>query len=155
MPPRATEDGERLELAETYLREVVFRSRERQATSTAFAAPTAADAPGRCGLGEKASVVLDLSERAGEIFARLWPIAPDAVELERIRGVMSAWVIEQDALDRKRNHYLKAFRAAHGFDRTRYSAAETLEFERELERINGRENEARRAAALQLVAAPR
>lgn len=151
MAVRTSGDGERLELAGAFLREVVFRSRARQATSSVLAPPSGANDAGRCGLGERAAVALDLSERGAELFARLWPTEPAVVELERIRGVTSAWVVEQDAFDRKRNHFLKAFRTAHGFDRTRYTPAETLEFESELERINAREDEARRAAATSLV----
>lgn len=151
MPPRATEDGERLHLAEGFLCEVVFRSRAEQATSSVLAPALDASPKGRCGLGERASVVLDLSERGAEFFARLWPVEPPATEIARIQGVMRAWVIEQDALDRQRNHYLKAFRQAHGFDRARYSPAETAEFESGLARINSREDAARRAAAIALV----
>jgi hypothetical protein len=141
----------RLETAEALLREAVFRSRASQATSGVLA-PSSADVKGRCGLGERAVVVLDLSPEAAAHFARLWPVDPDARALERIRDVIADWVQAQDALDRKRNHFLKAFRNAHGSDRRAYTPDETAEYDAGLERINVEENEKRRAAAGALVA---
>ena len=64
---------------------------------------------------------------------------------------MRAWIEAQDALDRKRNHFLKAFRNEHGFDRTKYDAAELAEFESGLARINDEENRERRSAASKLL----
>lgn len=143
-------DAERVSLAEAFLREAVFRSRAAQAAAGAFPAPSSA--PGRCGLGERAAVVLDLSAEGARIFARLWPDLPPAAELERIRGVMGEWVVRQDALDRKRNHFLKAFRGQHGFDRTGYGAELLAEFEGGLARVNAEEDRERRAAALAILA---
>ena len=60
---------------------------------------------------------------------------------------MRAWIEAQDALDRKRNHFLKAFRHEHGFDRTKYTAAETDELDAGLARINDEENRECRSAA--------
>ena len=59
---------------------------------------------------------------------------------------MTSGSIAQDALDRKRNHFLKAFRGKHGFDRTRYDAERLSEYERGLARVNDEENRARRSA---------
>jgi len=67
--------------------------------------------------------------------------------------VLAEWVRRQDALDRRRNHFLKDFRHAHGFDRTRYTAEQRAEFESGLERINAEENEKRAQAAEELLSA--
>jgi hypothetical protein len=136
-------DEQRLELAEEFLREAVRRSRESGALDAAWQRATS---PGRgsCGLGERAAIELELSERGRELFEVLWP---DGGRLGRVRAVMRAWIEEQDALDRKRNHFLKAFRNAHGFDRTRYTPAQTAEYDAGLCAINGDEDQRRRAAA--------
>ena len=61
----------RVELAEQFLQEAVYRSRGAQAGAGLFASgdPDRGD----CGLGERAAVVLDLSPRAEEVFGLLWP----------------------------------------------------------------------------------
>jgi hypothetical protein len=144
-------DG-RQRAAEAFLTEAVYRSRARQAAAAALLAPLdPAAAKGRCGLGESAAVVLDLSDAGRELFAQLWPDEPAAAELARIRARMTDWVEAQDALDRQRNHFLKGFRTKHGFDRTRYDAAQLAEFETGLARINAAEDDARRTAALALI----
>ena len=74
-----------------------------------------------------------------------------AGELDRLRDVVREWVVDQDALDRKRNHFLKAFRGRHGFDRTRYTSEQSAEFEGGLTRINTEEDEARKAAARSVI----
>ena len=79
--------------------------------------------------------------------------AAEAALLERLHARMRAWIEAQDALDRERNHFLKAFRKQHGFDRTKYSAAEIAEFESGLAHINDEENRERRSAALRLLEA--
>ena len=124
----------RLSLAEEFLREAVYRSRERQSP---VRDPS-------CGLGGKAEVVLDLSPRAREIHGLL--------SLGNVHGVMSDWIERQDAIDRKRNHFLKAFRGQHGFDRKLYAPETLAEFEAGLARINGEEDSERRAAAERLLA---
>ncbi|MBL8860317.1 MAG: hypothetical protein JNL28_17540 [Planctomycetes bacterium] len=142
-------------LAENFLREAVFRSRAAQAAASAFPAPASARDTGRCGLGERAAVVLDLSDKGREIFAQIFSVELEPEQLEQIQAVMREWITAQDALDRKRNHFLKAFRAAHGFDRTRYTAAQVTEYDAGLARVNDAENEARRAAAAELLALAR
>jgi hypothetical protein len=141
-------DDQRLQLAEAFLREAVYRSRERQAASAVLGAP--ASGGGQCGLGEKAAVVLDLTPRAAELFRALWP---QGAEAERVRAGMADWVVAQDQLDRKRNHFLKATRLKHGFDRDAYAADVLAEFEAGLARINAEEDAARRAAAAALLGA--
>jgi hypothetical protein len=164
MPTTNSADrSSRVELAEELLRESVYRSRAAQAARTVLAqgastatgernaaAPGAASASGNCGLGEKAAVVLDLSPRGREIFERLFPIAGDDV-CARFRACAREWIEAQDAIDRKRNHFLKAFRREHGADRTQYSAAQLAEFETGLARVNGEEDRERRSAAERLL----
>lgn len=123
-----------LALAEEFLREAVYRSRERQSPVRE---------PG-CGLGEKMAMAPDFSPRAREIY--------ELLSLGNVHEVMSDWIGRQDALDRKRNHFLKDFRGRHGFDRTRYETAVLAEFEAGLARINAEEDSERRAAAERLLA---
>jgi len=144
----------RLALAEELLQEAVYRSRGAQAGAALFAAPLAAEgATGNCGLGAKAAVVLDLTPRAEEVFAALFPGGLGAAELAALRAVIADWVKRQDGLDRRRNHFLKDFRQAHGFDRRGYDAAQAAEFDAGLARVNGEAGAARRAAAVALLAA--
>ena len=139
-------DDPSVALAESFLQEAVYRSRGDQAGATLMAA---GDAP--CGLGAKPSVVLDLSPRAEELFGALF--AGREVDVDAIRARMGEWVRRQDALDRTRNHFLKDFRGAHGFDRRSYDDGTLEKFEAGLERINGEASAARRAAAEALLEA--
>lgn len=139
-------DLDRIALAESFLQEAVYRSRGDQAGATLLSAGSAS-----CGLGEKPSVVLDLSPRAEEIYEELF--GDQATSLESLGAVMAAWVKKQDALDRKRNHFLKDFRNAHGFDRQSYSAEQLELFESGLDTVNGEVADARRAAAEDLLRA--
>jgi hypothetical protein len=140
------ESEERLARAALFLEEAVVRSRARQAAGT-FLAQSASDVARQCGLGSRAEVELDLSARARELFDELWPAGADAATLERVQAVMRGWVEEQDAFDRERNHFLKAFRQRHGFDRNAYPAAVRAEFEGGLEAINAEVGRARNRAA--------
>lgn len=151
MSGRGSASATRVDLAEAFLREAVYRSRAAQAAASAF--PATDYAAGRCGLGERASVVLDLGHAGRALFERIWSADPGAAELERVREVMRAWVVRQDALDRKRNHFLKAFRTTHGFDRTRYTREQVDEYEAGLARVNAEEDRDRRMAALELIGA--
>ena len=138
-----------LELAEAFLREAVYRSRERQAASVALA--SAKSKGGSCGLGEKPAVDLDMSRRAKEIYARLWPAGLDGAQTERVRKLLEDWVVEQDAIDRKRNHHMKAMRMKHGFERDAYPPGVAREFDAGLERVNSEETARRRAVAQELL----
>jgi hypothetical protein len=142
---------ERLELAEAFLQEAVFRSRAEQAASTALA-QLASDKKRQCGLGTEAAVALDLTPRAAELALQLWPSGVDAARAANVRRLLAAWIERQDALDRERNHFLKAFRNAHGFDRRAYTAAQLAEYEAGLERVNSLAELERRAAATELLA---
>jgi hypothetical protein len=146
-------DSTRADLAEAFLREAVYRSRATQAAIGALLAPKS-DASGNCGLGQKAAVVLDLSERGRDLFLELWRDDADPASIDRIREAMRDWIERQDALDRKRNHFLKDFRGKHGFDRTKYDTEETALYDAGLARINDEEDRARRQAATRLLAIP-
>ncbi len=137
-------DLDRIALAESFLQEAVYRSRGDQAGATLLSAGSAS-----CGLGEKPSVVLDLSPRAEELFDELF--GEQSVPLEALKDVMSAWVKRQDGLDRQRNHFLKDFRNEHGFDRNAYSDELRASYESGLDEVNGKVADARRQAAQDLL----
>lgn len=144
-------DAERLRLAEEFLREAVFRSREQQAASSVER--SLRKETGTCGLGERAAIALDLSVRGRELFEQLFGGAGGAPGAgEAIRAAMSEWIERQDAIDRKRNHFLKAFRGRHGFDRARYAPGVQSEWEAGLAGINAEEDAERRAIAGRLLA---
>jgi len=141
------ERAELLALAELFLQEAVYRSRATQAAGTALAG-LADGAPGRCGLGEGAAVVLELTPRGRELAAELYPnVVPS-----HVAALLREWVERQDALDRDRNHFLKAFRHRHGFDRNAYSPELRAQFEQGLERVNAAAAAERRAVAERLLA---
>jgi len=144
--------GERLAWAAALLDEAVYRSRERQAAGLS---PLAGSAPG-CGLGERAEVVLELSPRGAELAAKLWPGSdPTRGELGAgVAAVVAGWVERQDALDRKRNHFLKRFRGEHGFDRSAYGPAVAAELEAGLAAVNAEVDAGREAAARALCGEP-
>lgn len=140
--------AEHLTLAQEFLREVVYASRARQAAGAELARLARPAVKGNCGLGESAALELGLSPRGAELHALLWPNGhPAPVELH---ASLEAWVDAQDALDRDRNHFLKAFRHAHGFDRRAWSAGLLAEYESGLAAIAAREDEARAIAARRL-----
>jgi hypothetical protein len=123
---------ERLAQARSFLQEAVYRSRGDQAGAALLAARGSVD--GSCGLGEGPSVVLDLTPRAQALFSEMGATA--ATALEPVQASMADWVRRQDALDRKRNHFLKAFRGEHGADRRGYSEDTLRAFEEGLEAVN-------------------
>jgi hypothetical protein len=128
----------RLDRAQALLGEAVFQSRAKQAAAGVVQALGRPAGAAQCGLGREAAVELGLSERGREIFRELWPEAPAPAELERLRGVLAAWVARADQLDRDRNHFLKAFRQRHGFDRRAYTAEQLAAYEAGLAEVNGR-----------------
>jgi hypothetical protein len=146
------DEMERLPLAEAFLREAVYRSRARQAAGVALERASRPRA-GQCGLGERAAIELGLDAKGREVAERLWPQELDEAALARVRAATAAWVERQDALDRDRNHLLKAFRTKHGFDRTRYTPEQTAALEAGLAEVNAREDRERAEAARALLAA--
>jgi len=147
-------DADRIRLAEEFLREAVFRSRDAQAARHALQA-SGNPAAGSCGLGERAVVGLDLTPRGRELLELLFDAQRAAPASEDIRTAMTAWIETQDAIDRKRNHFLKDFRSRNGFDRTTYTAENLAQFEAGLARVNAEEDSARRGAAEKLLALER
>jgi len=139
----------RLELAEGFLQEAVFRSRERQAAGVELRRGAQPGA-GNCGLGEKAAIALDLSARGSELALHLWPAGIEGERLEELRALVADWIVEQDSLDRKRNHFLRDFRKQHGSDRTKYAAEVLRAYEEGLAQVNAQESERRRAVARDL-----
>ncbi len=142
-------EHERQALALSFLQEVVYESRAKQAAGAALA--RGGSTGSNCGLGERAALELGLSARGGELFERLWPQGLAAAAGEVLKRELAAWVESQDAFDRRRNHFLRDFRHQHGFDRTRYSAEQGVQFERGLEQVNGEADAARVAAARRLL----
>ncbi|MEM9379181.1 MAG: hypothetical protein AAGB93_04455 [Planctomycetota bacterium] len=137
-------DPKRLELAGEFLQEAVFRSRGDQAGATLLAAGSAS-----CGLGAKPAVALDLTARAESIFDEL--AGGREVDVDAVRAVMSDWIKRQDALDRKRNHFLKDYRTQHGYDRREYTAEQTAGYEAGLDAVNAEVTAGREAAAVELL----
>ena len=144
---------QRIRFAEDLLREAVYRSRGLQAVHVGLAGGKLDQpaGPANCGLGEKAAAVLDLSPKGEEICQRLWPKGLGPTESARIQEIMRGWITLQDALDRKRNHYLRDFRQEHGFDRQAYTSEELAKYEKGLERINHEIDDALRTAAEELL----
>jgi hypothetical protein len=148
-------DSERPALAEAFLQEAVFRSRSKQAAGTALAQLALDPSSGKqrqCGLGARAELELDLTPRALELAQLLWPAGIDEARVTTVRRVMAGWIERQDALDRERNHFLKAFRQQHGFDRRTYTPAQLADYDSGLERVNALADTERRAAAIELLA---
>jgi len=141
-------DSQRLQLAEVFLQEEVYAAREKQAVRGALAA---SDGPGACGLGEKAETGLDLSPRGRELFDSLFSGDLSTEEAAAARGLIDAWVTKQDALDRKRNHFLKDFRHKHGFDRGAYDEEQAGAYRRGLDAVNAEVDAVRAEFALRLI----
>jgi hypothetical protein len=145
----------RLDLARAFLMEAVYRSRSRQAAGAALAAQASdvrtGTSSGGCGLGEKAALELDSSERGARLAAQLWPTGLAPLVLEHVHSELAAWVALQDGLDRKRNHFLRDFRAQHGFDRRAYAPAVSAAYDAELARINGEVDERLATSARRLL----
>ena len=139
----------RLDAAQAFLQEAVFRSRGAQAGAGLWSAgdPAAAN----CGLGDKAAIDLDLSPRAAELLEILWPTGVERAAVEHIAKVTSGWIERQDQLDRDRNHFLKAFRHKHGFDRAAYTDEQASAYRSGLDEVNDRVNAELESAAQQLL----
>ena len=138
---------ERVGLALLLLREAVFASRAKQAAGTSLQRADPKSKAGNCGLGAHAEIELRLSARGRELAAELWPVELAPELAARATQVISAWVERQDALDRKRNHFMRDFRGANGFDRALYTNEQLAAFEAGLERVNGEEDRLRSESA--------
>ena len=144
---------DRLQLAETLLQEAVYASRARQAAGVSLLLAREKDgsSPTNCGLGGEAAVELGLSEEGRTALEALWPDDTAGSEVERLRAALAAWVERNDRLDRDRNHFLKAFRTKHGFDRRAWSPELLAEYDQGLAQINARVDAERLAAARDLL----
>ena len=145
---------ERLTKAEAFLQEAVYQSRGRQAAQVGLIRgrmESKPSGPTNCGLGREAAIELALSPRAVELSQELWPAGCDSELEARVAETMRTWCERCDQLDRDRNHFLKAFRGAHGFDRTQYTAEQTAEYDAGLERVNEQSNAERREHAQRLL----
>lgn len=145
---------ERLIQAEAFLQEAVYQSRGRQAAQVGLMRgrmESKPSGPTNCGLGREAAIELALSPRAVELGEELWPAGCDDEQQARIAEAMRTWCARCDQLDRDRNHFLKAFRGKHGFDRNQYSAEQTAEYDAGLERVNAQSNAERREHARRLL----
>jgi hypothetical protein len=147
MPNEPRLDADRIDLARELLREAVFQSRAKQAASSSLARSDPNSKAGNCGLGAHAAIEMRLSEKGREVAARLWPTPLAQSSADRAEAMIVEWIERQDALDRKRNHFLRDFRAATGFDRAKYSAEQLSAFESGLARVNAEEDRLRTAAA--------
>jgi len=135
----------RHDLARSFLMEAVYRSRNSQGLGSIFAGKT------NCGLGEGPAANLDLTERAQTLFNELWAEAPAQEQLDVIRATTRGWVERNDALDRDRNHFLRDFRQANGFDRTSYTAEQMAAYESGLDKVNSGADDELSGAARALI----
>lgn len=160
--PDADDLASRMDAARRLLMEAVFASR----ASGANAAPRAPSAPsasapsdsatGNCGLGtgpdlDAAVLGAGAGDEARRAAARLWPDGLDASRTEAARAALRGWVKRQDGLDRTRNHFIKEFRAEHGFDRRTYSPEVLIAYEDGVEAVNQRNRDGLDAAARALL----
>ena len=147
--------NDKLQAARNLLQEAVYQARARQAAGVGLSGHQL-DQPapdGGCGMGHAPEEALELSERGGEILRKEWPSPLGPVAVDRVRSVLQDWVQRQDALDRKRNHFLRDFRQSHGFDRRAYSDEEAHAFENGLDRITVEADERLAQAAHELLRA--
>lgn len=148
-------NDQHLQAAEALLQDAVYQARARQAAGVGLSGHSL-DQPapvGGCGAGNLPEEALELSPNGAEILRSVWPnpLAPAAVD--RVREVLQNWIERQDALDRKRNHFLRDFRQVNGFDRRDYAADIAASFEAGLERINSEANERLQQSARELLRA--
>lgn len=145
--------NERCKRAEELLQEAVYASRAQQAAGVSLLSEHDRDgsSSARCGLGRTPAIELGLSERGRAALEALWPGGPSEPRWTEIRAAIARWVERCDQLDRDRNHFLKAFRNKHGFDRRDYTPEQLEAYEQGLETINARVTAERDAAARELL----
>jgi hypothetical protein len=137
--------------AEALLAEAVYASRAAQAATSALGGPAGAR---QCGLGHGPVPLeeLELSARARELALELWPNPRSEPQAADVRALFDAWIREQDALDRARNHFLRDFRSRHGRGRAEYAPEVAEAFDAGLELINAKARGRLAACAERLVA---
>jgi hypothetical protein len=136
-------ESERIDLAKRVLQEAVFASRGGGARKDlgALAGAAGGSALGGCGLGAGPNLDLSLTENGERLAQQLWPAGLDGARADRARAALTEWIRRQDGLDRKRNHFLKAFRGEHGFDRSAYGPELVSRFEAGLAAVNDENRE--------------
>jgi hypothetical protein len=132
-----------LDKAREFLEASVYASREAQP-------PAEDEAP--CGLGEGPALPVQFNARQRELLSFLAAAADDA-RLSVVADVSHRWIRLQDGLDRKRNHFLKAFRNEHGFARSAYSPEVLEQYQAGLDAINQENDERLDDAARQVLSA--
>jgi len=138
--------GTRIETAVRLLRAAVFAAR-----SGGRGEALAAEQSGGCGLGSGPRLDVPLDADGERWLRELWPAGLSEAETVRVRDVLVAWVRRQDGLDRQRNHFMKAFRGRHGFDRRAYAPEVEAEYEAGLADVNAEENRRLSEAAAALL----
>lgn len=135
--------------AEQLLQEAVYTSRAKQAGAAGLAGADleGSAGPGGCGLGLRALVDLGRSPAARAAFETLFPAPLGAADESALEAVLTRWVERQDALDRKRNHFMRDFREQHGYDRRQYDDAQRAAHAAGLDAVNAEENAGRREHA--------
>lgn len=148
-------NDQHLHVAETLLQDAVYQARARQAARVGLSGRRLdQQAPDvGCGAGDLPEEALELSPQGAEILRKVWPNPLGPVAVDRVSEVLQNWIELQDALDRKRNHFLRDFRQANGFDRRDYSSEVASSFEAGLERINAEANERLQQSARELLRA--
>lgn len=143
----------RVRAARALLEEAVYASRAAQSATSALGALGAAPGTRQCGLGHGPVPLaeLELSARARELAQELWPTPASEPRAEEVRVLLDAWIREQDALDRARNHFLRDFRARHGRGRGEYAPEIAAAFDGGLEQINAKARERLGACAERLI----
>jgi hypothetical protein len=93
-------------------------------------------------------VPVQWSTQQVEAITGLVPGGLSVEQREAAEREAAAWIRLQDGLDRKRNHFLKAFRQEHGFDRKAYSPEVRAKYQTGLDAVN-QDNDERLATAAQ------
>lgn len=121
-------------LARQFLQESVFASRE---ASHGFS-PRSLDGASGCGLGLRPTIPDDFNGKQARLLEQMLSAASKGEHgpFASIREKVEEWIKTQDALDRKRNHFLRDFRQQHGFDRASYAADVEAAFKAGLAAIN-------------------
>jgi len=139
------------ELARSFLQESVFASRQ---ASHSFS-PRALDGATGCGLGLRPAIPDDFNDKQAELLEKLLAAANVGTEgapFSAIRDQATEWIKLQDALDRKRNHFLRDFRTQHGAERKSYSSEVEAAFKGGLQAVNDENNALLEAHAGKLAA---
>lgn len=133
-------------LAHKFLEESVFAAREAQHGG----GPTVE--AGGCGLGARPVIPASFNKKQADLMEEMIGVSGGDAEIVVAAAVQHAeqWIKLQDGLDRKRNHFLKDFRNAHGFDRKQYPPDVEARFKQGIDAVN-QENRSKLDAAADAV----